>query len=160
MLTPSGGTNGLPEERTKDSWPSLRQAQLSALALNASALIYPIDVGDDGKTVYTPPSSRHGGLHPRNKTEFGRRLALALAGMEGWLPQGIIGSGPRLAAIAANAAGGLDLTFEADGSAAGLALSPTADCFTFNKTGPGPGTPARCCQNNVTDPKSPHGFPF
>ena len=156
MLAPSGnGLDEQPAERTRDAWPALRDAQLSALTVDGAGLIYPIDVDDDGKTVYTPPSARHGGLHPRNKTEFGRRLALALALAEGWLPPGVLGAGPALAG-AAPSAGGVALTFAADGSAAGLELKPTADCDTFNKTGPGPGA---CCQNDASA-AAPHGFPF
>ena len=160
MLAPSGGpTDELPEDRTRDAWPALREAQLSALSLNATALIYPIDLDDDGKTIYTPPSSRHGGLHPRNKTAFGRRLALAIAEAEGWLPVGVLASGPRVVASALNA-GGVQLTFSGDGSAAGLNMKPTEDCSTFGKAGPGGPDPALCCQNNVTDPKNQHGYPF
>lgn len=158
MLAPQGRTDELPEQRSADPYPALRQAQLSVLNLNATALIYPIDMGDDGKTVYTPPSARHGDVHPRNKTEFGRRLALAYAEAEGLLPPGVAGSGPQLATVALDA-GSVLLTF--NGSATGLAFAPTADCYTFGRAGPGdPATPELCCQNNATDPKSPHGFPF
>lgn len=34
---------------------------------------------DLGKFPVTPRSGRHGGIHPRNKTEIGRRLALSYA---------------------------------------------------------------------------------
>jgi len=161
LLAPTGRTDELPEARSRDAWPLLRQAQqLAVLELNASSFIAPIDVGDDGKTVYTPPSSRHGDLHPRNKTEFGRRLAIAWAAAEGLLPAGVAGSGPRLATVALDGSGGVLLSFAGGVDAQGLALAPTADCFTFGRAGPGPASPALCCQNNATDPKSPHGFPF
>lgn len=63
MLAPQGRTDDAPAQRSEDALPRLRQAQLAVLSLNSTALIYPIDLGDDGKTVYTPPSSRHGDLH-------------------------------------------------------------------------------------------------
>jgi hypothetical protein len=160
-LAPTGPSDELPSARTKDLWPTLRQAQLSVLSLPGTALVYPIDVGDDGKTVYTPPSPRHGDLHPRNKTEFGRRLALAYGGMQGLLPPGVAPSGPVLAGSAlAGDGGSVVLTFQGGVTGEGLHLSPTADCYTFGRAGPGSTTPSDCCQNNATDPKSPHGFPF
>ena len=161
MLAPQGHTDETPSERSKDAYPQLRQAQLSVLQLNRTALIYPIDVGDDGKTVYTPPSSRHGDVHPRNKTEFGRRLALAWADMEGALPNGVVGQGPGVPSSSVEQGGGAVLLTFAPGEAnGGLFLRPTADCFTFGRAGPGNATAAFCCQNNSTDPRGPHGFPF
>lgn len=161
-LAPTGHSDETPPERSHDSWPALRQAQLSVLSLPGTALAYPIDVGDDGKTVYTPPSSRHGDLHPRNKTEFGRRIALAYGAVEGVLPPGVAGGGPVLAGteLAADGAS-VVVTFQGGVAGEGLHLAPTADCFTFGRAGPSPNpSPADCCQRNSSDPKSPHGFPF
>ena len=159
-LAPSSSTDETPSARTNDAWPALRQSQQSVLELAGTQLVYPIDVGDDGKSVYTPPSSRHGGLHPRNKTEFGRRIALAWAEMEGKLPPGV-GSGPALLATTlAPDAGSVVLTFESAGSSEGLHLAPTSDCYTFGRAGLANATPADCCQRNDTDLRSPHGFPF
>lgn len=51
------------------SWPSLREAQLMTLSLPDTAMVMTIDTGD--------PVS----IHPRNKQEVGRRLALAARAM-------------------------------------------------------------------------------
>lgn len=161
MLAPQGRTDETPMSRSSDAYPVMRATQLSVLKLPGTSLIYPIDMGDDGKTVYTPPSSRHGDIHPRNKTEFGRRLALAYAQVEGILPAGISGSGPVLTGSQLAPDGqSVLLSFESGLSGKGLQLSPTADCYTFGRAGPGNTTRADCCQNNRTDPRSPHGYPF
>ena len=161
MLAPSARTDEVPAERSADAWPVLRNAQLSVLALNGTGMIYPIDMGDDGKTVYTPPTPRHGGLHPRNKTEFGRRLALAWAEAEGLLPAGVVARGPDFAGAAVEAGGATVLVTFAPGPArAALALAPTTDCATDGRVPPPGNSSAHCCQNDVTDARSPHGFPF
>ncbi len=109
-----------------------------------------------------PRTLQRRGIHPRNKTEFGRRLALAYARVEGLLPAGVVAQGP-VAASAAVEDGGASvlLTLAPAPPAAGaLALAPTADCFTDGRV-PAPGnSSAHCCQNAATDPKGPHGFPF
>ena len=87
MLAPQGETDETSKQRDADAYPALQQSQLAVLKLANIGMIYPIDLGDDGKTVYTPPSPRHGDIHPRNKTEFGRRLALVYGAMEGFLPE-------------------------------------------------------------------------
>ena len=161
-LAPTGRTDETPSLRTDDPWPALRESQLAVLALENTGMIFPIDVGDDGKTVYTPPSSRHGDLHPRNKTEFGRRLALAYGAMEGALPPARAASGPVLASAAVEPSGA-SVLLSFDGGAAnnaGLVLAPTADCFTWGRIPPPGNSTSHCCQNNSTDPHSPHGFPF
>jgi hypothetical protein len=161
MLAPQGRTDETSAARSADAYPYLREAQLSALALPGAALVYPIDMGDDGKTVYTPPSARHGDVHPRNKTEFGRRVALAYAQGEGLLPAGVAGGGPAFAGAALAPDGGsVLLSFAAGLAGAGLRLAPTADCYTFGRAGPAGASGADCCQMNATDPSSPHGFPF
>jgi hypothetical protein len=58
--------------------PELRAAQqLGASAQPHTGLAYPIDIGDDIRDVYPNPGRCHefGGIHPRNKTEVGRRVA-------------------------------------------------------------------------------------
>ena len=163
MLAPVGATQETSADRDNvSSLVSLRDAQLTAIQnVNEAHLIYPVDMGDDGKTVYTPPSFRHGGLHPRNKTEFGRRIALAFGEREGVLPPGVLGSGPVFVGATVEPAGtSLLLTFELTTAPTTLLLSPTTDCYTFGRGPPPPNdSPAYCCQNNA-DPSSPHGFPF
>ena len=162
-LAPTGGTDEAPPQRSDDAWPLLRDAQQQAvLGVENAGLVWPLDLGDDGKTIYTPPSSRHGDLHPRNKTAFGLLLALAYGQLEGLLPPGQAGSGPAPASVALEPSGASVLLTFASGAAAneGLALAPTSDCFTYGRV-PYPGnSSAHCCQNNSTDPKSPHGYPF
>jgi sialate O-acetylesterase len=46
-------------------WPELREAQLQTLSLASTAMAVTIDIGEPGN------------IHPRNKQEVGRRLALA-----------------------------------------------------------------------------------
>ena len=162
-LAPTGRTDETPAARTGDAWPALRDSQRAAVqGLAHAAAVWPIDLGDDGKTVYTPPSARHGDLHPRNKTAFGRRLALAYAQLEGVLPPAQLASGPALAAATLEpGAAAVLLTFDAGAANnAGLALAPTTDCATWGRIPPPGNASAHCCQNNSTDPDSPHGFPF
>ena len=78
------------------------------------------------------------------------------------LPPERLGSGP-VPASAAVEPGGSAVVITFDGGAAnnaGLALAPTTDCFTWGRVPPPGNSSAHCCQNNSTDPKSPHGFPF
>jgi len=162
-LAPTGRTDETPPARQSDPWPALRDAQRAAVAgLENASLVWPLDLGDDGKTVYTPPSARHGGLHPRNKTAFGRRLALAYGELEGLLPPAQLASGPVPATVAVEAGGdSLIITFDAGAASnAGLALAPTTDCSTWGRIPPPGNSSAHCCQNNATDPASPHGYPF
>jgi hypothetical protein len=161
-LAPTGPTDETSSSRTSDGWPALRDSQRAAFSVENAGLVWPIDLGDDGKTIYTPPSSRHGDLHPRNKTAFGRRLALAYGELEGVLPPAQLAGGPALASAAVEP-GGASVLLTFDGSAtnnAGLALAPTTDCFTWGRVPPPGNSSAHCCQNNATDPKGPHGFPF
>lgn len=52
-------------------WPAVRDAQRQALSLANTALAVSIDIGEPGD------------IHPKNKREVGRRLALALDGVTG-----------------------------------------------------------------------------
>ena len=140
-------------QRSTDDLPALRDTQLSVLQLEGTGLAYPIDLGDDGKTIWTPPKCPfHGGIHPRNKTEVGRRLAVRLAQLEGVLPPGLLADGPLHSAFA-QAPGSVTITFQADTST-GLALVPTADCVTSGRVVP-PQTDA-CCQSG----NGLFGYPF
>jgi hypothetical protein len=63
QLAPFGSTDATPPLRTSDALPRLRAAQASAAsALNNAEVMVNIDMGDDGVSVYTPPSYRHGGI--------------------------------------------------------------------------------------------------
>ena len=82
-----------------------------------------LDLGDNGQIPWTPPSGRHGGIHPRNKTEVGRRLALSFAKTS--LGLDMVASGPVFVAATATASS-VTLSFtHTDG---GMALSGTAQC--------------------------------
>jgi len=162
QLAAYGSTDPPSVTRTGDSLPALRESQRAAVegdgGLAQAGLALAIDLGDDGYSTYTPPAGRHGGLHPRNKTEVGRRLALRWAALEGVLPAGVASTGPVLASVAA-APGGARLAFE-PASAAGLALSPTADCRTTAKVPvPYNATTAACCQT-MYGASAIAGWPF
>jgi hypothetical protein len=64
-----------------------------------------------------------GSLHPRNKAEVGRRLALQLAVVEGLLPANVAPSGPAVASVLASASGAL-LRLQAGLTSDGVALVP------------------------------------
>lgn len=150
QLAPYGSEDVTPVLRSSDSLPALRDEQRSVETVSGGggAYVSPIDLGDDGKSTYTPPSPRHGGLHPRNKTEFGRRVALKWAELEGVLPAGVLASGPVAASATLDGAGAVLVTFTRAGSGA-LTLMPTADCATSGHVRVG-----ECCQT------AGHGFPF
>ena len=75
-LAAYGEADASPAVRTSDALPFMRMDQNSVLALDTTGVALALDLGDDGKVPFTPPSSRHGGIHPRNKTEVARRMAL------------------------------------------------------------------------------------
>jgi sialate O-acetylesterase len=58
-------TETIPVEGTWGSWPELREAQTMALALPRTGMAVAVDIGDSTN------------IHPNNKMEVGRRLALA-----------------------------------------------------------------------------------
>eukprot|EP01050_Picozoa_sp_SAG11_P025375 SAG11_NODE_5703_length_1483_cov_1.355491_1_plen_156_part_01 len=78
-LAAYGSDDPEPIERTADGLPRMRLDQNSILSLPNTGVALALDLGDNGKIPFTPPSARHGGIHPRNKTEVGRRLALLYA---------------------------------------------------------------------------------
>jgi sialate O-acetylesterase len=80
----------------QSDWAELRDAQAGALRLPATGMAVTIDVGERDD------------IHPRNKHDVGRRLALAA--LAGIYKRDVIASGPRFAS-AARAAGALRLRF-------------------------------------------------
>lgn len=80
----------LPTSQTSgDSYPKIRDAQLSALALPLTGVALAIDLGD--------PTAPLGAIHPRNKAEVARRLFL-----QAWdiaYGQDVISTGAVLTAI-------------------------------------------------------------
>jgi hypothetical protein len=153
QLAPYSSTDATPEQRSGDDWPALREAQTSVLQLEGTGLAYPLDLGDDGKTIWTPPTCNfHGGIHPRNKTALGLRLAARLAQLEGVLPAGLLADGPLHTGLT-QAQGRVTIAFAA-ASAAGLALAPTQDCVSVGKVLPA--QPSACCQSGA----GAFGYPF
>jgi len=154
-----GGDHGSEAARAADPLPALRAAQAAAVAATPrAALALALDIGDT-KSNSTPPENPHchndGAIHPRNKTEVGRRIALALGALEGLLPPGVVATGPVPGTIAPRADGGAGATVTfAPASAPGgaLALAPTADCAEFLP----PSAPRFCCQT----PGANDTFPF
>jgi len=80
-----GGTR--PERALGDSgWAELREAQALALREPRTAMAVTLDVGDSND------------LHPRNKQEVGRRLALAA--LKSVYGRDVVAAGPTLASVA------------------------------------------------------------
>lgn len=178
QLAAFNATDASPYSRGTDTYVALRSAQSAAVhALERTGIALAIDLGDDGKRPYTPPSPRHGGIHPRNKTEVARRLALAYAAIVG----GTIGahaaasgpwtldpgrwsldsgahaatSGPVSIAAAARGNGtAVRVTFAPGPSAEGLRLVPTAQCHSHGRLA----AKADCCAQAVAF--NPAGMPF
>jgi sialate O-acetylesterase len=72
--------SGLPQPPERSLWAELREAQASALALPATAMVATIDIGESTN------------IYPRNKQEVGRRLCVAaLATAYG---RDVVASGP------------------------------------------------------------------
>jgi len=151
QLAAYGSTDATPAQRSSDGLPLLREAQRSVYEAPPSGLVHPIDTADNGLNVplWTPTTcGEHGGIHPRNKTEVGRRLALRLAVIEGVLPAGAIGEGPRPGS-ASQSGGVVTLALDA-ATSPGVALVPTADCETI-------GNVKQCCQSAASGAVS---YPF
>jgi hypothetical protein len=134
-----GDADDTPAARSGSHLPALRDTQLSVLALSAGGVAVAIDIGDRGSVpIEYPTCGWTTGIHPRNKTEVGRRLALRLAVIEGWAPEGAA-DGPTPAGWAANTTG---VTISMDAATtSGLALLGTADCSLAVPAG------KPCCQS-------------
>ena len=89
---PSGDAAG-GASRTNSGLPRMRLDQNSVLTLPNTGVSLALDLGDNGQVPWTPKSARHGGIHPRNKTEVARRMALAFAATGLDLP-GVVATGP------------------------------------------------------------------
>jgi hypothetical protein len=121
-------------DRTDNPLPRMRMDQNSVLALPNTGVSLALDLGDNGKIPWTPGSARHGGIHPRNKTEVGRRMALAFAASGLNLPD-VVSTGPEfvsatatpaVAAATAGSTSSVTVVFRnVDG---GMEMSPTAQC--------------------------------
>jgi hypothetical protein len=109
--------------------------------LEGTGLAYPIDLGDDGVTIYTPPCGWHGGIHPRNKTEVGRRMALRFGELEGIVAAGTA-DGPVVASASATATGAT-VTFSNTNGA--LSFASTPDCFTDGRIPSPYNVSSNCC---------------
>jgi len=82
MFVQLAGFMSIPSQPEENSfWAQLREAQASALALPATAMAVALDLGDPKL------------IHPKNKQEVGRRLALVANKMV--YKQACIASGPR-----------------------------------------------------------------
>ena len=172
QLAPYGSVDEAPQQRSSDTLPLLREAQLAVLRNSSSsapanaAVVVPLDLGDDGHTVYTPPSARHGGLHPRNKTEFGRRMALRFGELNGLLAAGVASTGPQPLRATLDAGGAsVTLAFAPPSAAGGpgsqLRLAPTQFCATQGALpAPWNASSANCCQAELGQARALHGWPF
>ena len=158
QLAAYGSLDPLPPSRSADPLPLLRESQAAVLALPSTALALALDIGNQQNGSW--PCGYNGGIHPRNKTEVGRRLALKLAEIEGVLPQGVVATGPVPSGFSANGAG---VTFAVDAASApggALALTGTEDCLLVAHYPAG--TPAAACCQSLTPPNvnADAGFPF
>lgn len=147
-------------QRSADAISVLRHDQMAALKLDKVGAAIAIDIGDDGVSPWTPRSGHHGGIHPRNKSEVGRRMGLRYAQITE-LVTGIIADGPIPITISSSA-GQAFVEYHAT-TAAGMILSPTEDCVHHGKVPKG----LSCCQStpNWRATRNPHrpnkyGFPF
>ena len=129
---------------------------LPPVTTNAAGVASAIDLGDDGVLPYTPPSSRHGGIHPRNKTEVGRRLALAFAKLTH--QPDVVATGPIAVKASASfdsvssgtsdGASSITVAFD-EATSSGMVFMPTQQCATHAKLPNG----TACCD-------TPGGRPF
>ena len=122
----------------------MRLDQNSVLTLPNTGVSLALDLGDDGRHPWTPPSARHGGIHPRNKTEVARRMALAFAASGLNIP-GVVASGPvfKSATVTATAAA----------TAAAVAVSVTVVTLAFSNVDGGVfmSPTAQCCISMCND---------
>ncbi len=141
--------------RGEDTTVALRKAQATAVhALSRAGLALAMDLGDDGSLPYTPPTPRHGGIHPRNKTEVARRLALAHARVI--VPNvsaELVTTGPVPSAVSIDGET-LRIDFAAGLSSQGLALVETAQCHSHAQLDPA----ADCCEQDAGSNAA--GMPF
>ena len=126
------GADPDPATRSSDGLPRMRLDQSAVLSLPNTAMAMALDLGDNGRVPWTPPSPRHGGIHPRNKTEVGRRLALSYAAVS--LGMKIVDRGPQFSSATL---AGSKITVHFSSVDGGIALSGTAQC-----------TPLPCCAPN------------
>ena len=130
----------------QDSVVQLRHDQLSALTLNGTGIAVAVDLGDDGRVPWTPPTARHGGIHPRNKTEVGRRLALSFGAVA--TGASMVAEGPRPLRATVES-GQVHVAFDPATSEA-LGLTPSQQCHGHGKLANS--TP--CCNSGLA------GMPF
>lgn len=161
QIAPFALVDPTPADRSSNGQPALRGQQAAGVgALARAALAITLDLGDEVTVPIEYPNCwARGGLHPRNKSEVGRRVALQLAALEGWGAPAALATGPVPVHFTAYA-GGVNVTFEAV-SAAGLALTPTADCRAAGLI-PAPlnATTAACCQQASGYVFAQASFPF
>ena len=124
--------------RSASGLPRMRLDQNSVLSLPNTGVSLALDLGDNGRVPFTPRSGRHGGIHPRNKTEVARRMALAFAATGLGLP-GVIATGPVFASASA---AGSTVTVAFSNIVGGVSMSGTAQCCMAGSCA---GTPAGCC---------------
>lgn len=157
QLAAYGSPDVLPALRSADALPILREAQYSVLELSNTAVAIAADIGNTKNSSFYPHCNYVGGIHPRNKTQVGLRLALKLAAIEGILPPDTIATGPVASGFSAGGAG-VHFTVDAASAPGGaLTLVPTEDCMGATPHMPAGSTPADCCQNAAA---TTGGFPF
>jgi hypothetical protein len=146
-------------------FPEMRLAQAAALpvsggVVDTTGMAVTIDLGDVGNLFNgTGGNPSNGGIHPRRKSEVGRRMALQLMhvayatqvlGKGPQKPYSGFADGPVLAnAVALNTDAG-DVWLAFSNAEGGLALHPTADC---NVTVSSQGIPlayptGKCCSDD------------
>ena len=140
----------------RDGTVALRFAQQIAIAaLKRAAMASTIDLGDDGKLPYTPSTSRHGGIHPRNKTEVGRRLALKYAALVAGVDvTKVATSGPTPTHVTTSGHG-VSVSFAKGPTLTGIALTAAAQCHSHSRLDPS----VDCC-NQAATPAELRGMPF
>lgn len=102
--------------------PEIRNAQLSALQLNGTAVVASYDLGELHLGRHPPLGS----MHPRKKQEVGRRLALAVQKLHYGID--VVATGPVVRGFEHDfQSGNISITFDPD-TAAGLHFSDIPDC--------------------------------